>query len=66
LKQILKNTNISYSDTEKELLCLASWFLGNKGMWDFYIPEFAKKNRIIIDLLGWRDGMFELRANHGR
>lgn len=28
-------------------------FLENKGMWDFYIPEFAKKNRLItIDLLG--------------
>jgi pimeloyl-ACP methyl ester carboxylesterase len=28
-------------------------FLKNKGMWDFYIPEFAKKNRVItIDLLG--------------
>ena len=28
-------------------------FLENKGMWDFYISEFAKKNRVItIDLLG--------------
>ena len=28
-------------------------FLENKGMWDFYIPEFTKKNRVItIDLLG--------------
>ncbi len=28
-------------------------FLENKSMWDFYIPEFGKKNRVItIDLLG--------------
>ncbi|RTY86691.1 alpha/beta hydrolase [Flavobacterium sp. RSP49] len=55
MKQILfKNTNISYSDTGKgTAIVLLHGFLENKGMWDFYIPEFAKKNRIItIDLLG--------------
>jgi pimeloyl-ACP methyl ester carboxylesterase len=55
LKQILfKNTNISYSDTGKgTAIVLLHGFLENKGMWDFYIPEFAKKNRVIaIDLLG--------------
>jgi pimeloyl-ACP methyl ester carboxylesterase len=55
LKQILfKNTSISYSDTGKgTAIVLLHGFLENKGMWDFYIPEFAKKNRVItIDLLG--------------
>ena len=55
MKQILfKNTNISYSDTGKgTAIVLLHGFLENKGMWDFYIPEFAKKNRVItIDLLG--------------
>ncbi|HEX9152136.1 MAG TPA: alpha/beta hydrolase [Flavobacterium sp.] len=55
MKQILfKNTNISYSDTGKgTAIVLLHGFLENKGMWDFYIPEFAKKNRIItVDLLG--------------
>ena len=54
MKQILfKNTNISYSDTGKgTAIVLLHGFLENKGMWDFYIPEFAKKNRVItIDLL---------------
>ena len=55
MKQILfKNTNISYADTGKgTAIVLLHGFLENKGMWDFYIPEFAKKNRVItIDLLG--------------
>ena len=55
MKQILfKNTNISYSDTGKgTAIVLLHGFLENKDMWDFYIPEIAKKNRVItIDLLG--------------
>ena len=55
MKQILfKNTNISYSDTGKgTAIVLLHGFLENKGMWSFYIPQFAKKNRVItIDLLG--------------
>jgi len=55
LKQILfKNTNISYSDTGKgTTIVLLHGFLENKTMWDFYVPELAKKNRVIaIDLLG--------------
>lgn len=55
MKQILfKNTSISYSDTGKgTAIVLLHGFLENKDMWDFYIPEFAKKNRVIaIDLLG--------------
>ena len=49
-----KNTQISYSDTGKgNAIVLLHGFLENKEMWDFYIPEFAKKNRVIaIDLLG--------------
>jgi len=55
LKQIqFKNTQISYTDTGKgNAIVLLHGFLENKGMWDFYVPEFAKKNRVIaIDLLG--------------
>ena len=49
-----KNTQISYSDTGKgNAIVLLHGFLENKGMWDFYIPLFSKKNRVIaIDLLG--------------
>ena len=49
-----KNTQISYSDTGKgNAIVLLHGFLENKEMWSFYIPEFAKKNRVIaIDLLG--------------
>ena len=49
-----KNTQISYSDTGKgNAIVLLHGFLENKEMWDFYIPEFAKRNRVIaIDLLG--------------
>ena len=55
MKQILfKNANISYSDTGKgTAIVLLHGFLENKGMWDFFVPELAKKNRVItIDLLG--------------
>ena len=55
MKQIqFKNTQISYTDTGKgNAIVLLHGFLENKGMWDFYVPEFAKKNRVIaIDLLG--------------
>jgi pimeloyl-ACP methyl ester carboxylesterase len=55
LKQTqFKNTQISYSDTGKgTAIILLHGFLENKEMWNFYIPEFAKKNRVItIDLLG--------------
>lgn len=55
MKQILfKNTNISYSDSGKgTAVVLLHGFLENKGMWDFYIKDFTKKNRVItIDLLG--------------
>ncbi|MCK8142350.1 alpha/beta hydrolase [Flavobacterium sp. I-SCBP12n] len=49
-----KNTQISYSDVGKgTAIVLLHGFLENKTMWDFYVPEFAKKNRVItIDLLG--------------
>ena len=49
-----KNTQISYSDTGKgTAVIFLHGFLENKDMWDFYVPEFAKKNRVItIDLLG--------------
>ena len=49
-----KNTQISYSDIGKgTAIVLLHGFLENKKMWNFYIPEFAKKNRVItIDLLG--------------
>jgi pimeloyl-ACP methyl ester carboxylesterase len=49
-----KNTQISYSDTGKgTAVVLLHGFLENKTMWDNYISELSKKNRIItIDLLG--------------
>lgn len=49
-----RNTQISYTDTGKgTAIVLLHGFLENKAMWDFYIPEFTKKNRLItIDLLG--------------
>lgn len=55
MKNILyKNTQISYSDTGKgTAVVLLHGFLENKTMWDAFIPELSKKNRIItIDLLG--------------
>ena len=49
-----RNTQISYTNTGKgTAIVLLHGFLENKAMWDFYIPEFTKKNRLItIDLLG--------------
>lgn len=55
MKQILyKNTKISYSDTGKgTAVVLLHGFLENQKMWQNFIPEWSKKNRVItIDLLG--------------
>jgi pimeloyl-ACP methyl ester carboxylesterase len=55
LKTLLyKNTQISYSDTGKgTAVVLLHGFLENKTMWNNYIADFSKKNRVItIDLLG--------------
>lgn len=55
MNQLLyKNTQISYSDNGKgTTIVLLHGFLENKTMWDFYVSELSKKNRIItIDLLG--------------
>lgn len=55
LKQIIyKNTKISYSDSGKgTAIVLLHGFLENSSMWDYFIPEFSKKYRVIsIDLLG--------------
>ena len=55
MKTILyKNTKISYSDTGKgTAIVLIHGFLENKTMWNCYIPELSKRNRVItIDLLG--------------
>jgi pimeloyl-ACP methyl ester carboxylesterase len=51
---LYKNTQISYSDTGKgTAVILLHGFLENKTMWDNYVSELSKKNRIItIDLLG--------------
>lgn len=51
---LYKNTQISYSDTGKgTAVVLLHGFLENKTMWDVYVQELSKKNRIItIDLLG--------------
>lgn len=51
---LYKNTQISYTDTGKgTAVVLLHGFLENKTMWDNYVPELSKKNRIItIDLLG--------------
>lgn len=55
MKQIqFKNTNISYTDSGKgTAIVLLHGFLENQTMWNAFVPEFSKKNRIItIDLLG--------------
>lgn len=55
MKTILhKNTKIAYSETGKgTAVVLLHGFLENATMWDFYVPEFSKKYRVItIDLLG--------------
>jgi len=51
---LYKNTQISYSDSGKgTAVVLLHGFLENKTMWNFYVSELSKKNRIItIDLLG--------------
>jgi pimeloyl-ACP methyl ester carboxylesterase len=51
---LYKNTQISYSDSGKgTAVVLLHGFLENKTMWDVYVTELSKKNRIItIDLLG--------------
>ena len=49
-----KQTKISYTDVGKgSSIVLIHGFLENSTMWDFFIPHFSKKNRVIcIDLLG--------------
>ena len=51
---LFKNTKISYSDYGKgNVLVLLHGFLENSKMWNDFIPQFSKKNRVItIDLLG--------------
>ena len=55
MKTILyKNNQISYTDSGKgSAVVLLHGFLENKTMWNSFLPEFSKRNRIItIDLLG--------------
>lgn len=49
-----KGINIFYTDQgQGEALVLLHGFLENTSMWDAFIPELTKKNRVIcIDLLG--------------
>ena len=49
-----KNTTISYTDQGKgTAVVLLHGFLENKLMWNAFIPELSKRNRVIaIDLLG--------------
>jgi pimeloyl-ACP methyl ester carboxylesterase len=51
---LYKNTQISYSDSGKgNALVFLHGFLENKTMWNVYVTELSKRNRIItIDLLG--------------
>jgi pimeloyl-ACP methyl ester carboxylesterase len=51
---LYKNTKIAFTDTGKgTAVVLLHGFLENQTMWSAFIPELAKKNRIItIDLLG--------------
>lgn len=51
---IYKNTKISFTDTGKgNALVLLHGFLENHSMWNAFIPELSKRNRVItIDLLG--------------
>jgi pimeloyl-ACP methyl ester carboxylesterase len=54
-KSILyKNTKINYTDIGKgTAIVLLHGFLENLSMWNAYVDEFSKKNRVItIDLLG--------------
>jgi pimeloyl-ACP methyl ester carboxylesterase len=55
LKQLnYKNTKISYTEQGKgTAVVLLHGFLENQTMWNAFIPDLAKKNRVItIDLLG--------------
>lgn len=49
-----KNTKISFTDSGKgTAIVLLHGFLENSKMWDYFIPDFSKKFRVIsIDLLG--------------
>jgi len=51
---IYKNTKISYTDEGKgTAVLLLHGFLENKTMWKAFVPELAKKHRVItLDLLG--------------
>ena len=51
---LYKNIKISYTDQGKgTAVVLLHGFLENKSMWNAFIPELAKKHRVItIDLLG--------------
>lgn len=51
---IFKNTKISFTDQKKgTAVVLLHGFLENKKMWNAFISEFSKRNRVItIDLLG--------------
>ena len=51
---LFKNTTIHYTDHGKgTAIVLLHGFLENSGMWDYYVSELSKKNRVIaIDLLG--------------
>jgi len=55
VKQIIyKNTKISYTEQGKgTAVVLLHGFLENQTMWNAFVPNLAKKNRVItIDLLG--------------
>jgi pimeloyl-ACP methyl ester carboxylesterase len=55
LKQLIyKNTKISYTEQGKDTaVVLLHGFLENQSMWNAFVPDLSKKNRIItIDLLG--------------
>ena len=49
-----KNTKIAYTDQGKgTAVVLLHGFLENQTMWDAFVPEFSKKNRVVtMDLLG--------------
>lgn len=49
-----KNTTVNYSDTGKgTAVVLLHGFLENNTMWDAFVPELSKRNRVLaIDLLG--------------
>ncbi|MEZ4838299.1 alpha/beta fold hydrolase [Flavobacterium sp.] len=51
---LYKNTKINYTDIGKgTAVVLLHGFLENLSMWNAYVDEFSKKNRVInIDLLG--------------